>query len=92
VIQESYHYDEAADRLVVKRTQDVEPILDYTKAIFDADNTRWDKVMNHVARIPLVVVDEYKRRGIDLLKDDAALKRFLNDPDNKLFRTKPGVI
>jgi hypothetical protein len=46
-----------------------------------------------VASIPLVIIEKYKNeKGIDLMKDKAAMKRFLNDPDNKFLRVKPGKI
>ena len=85
-------YDESEDRLIIERVQDVEPILEANKRAFNDADTSWKREMNHVARIPKVIIDEYMKRGINLLADEAALKRFLNDPDNRLFRTKPGRV
>jgi hypothetical protein len=39
----------------------------------------------HVARIPMVIWQNLQRLGIT--KDEAALNRWLNDPDNCVFRT-----
>ena len=40
-----------------------------------------------VASIPVAVVDIAKAQGLDLLNNPDHLKFFLNDPDNRAFRT-----
>lgn len=92
-VQTRVHYDEQDDRLIIERTQDVEPILEKNKRLLNESNTTWKDDFHHVASIPLVIIEKYKNeRGIDLMNDKEALKCFLNDPDNKFFRTKPGRI
>lgn len=93
-IKEYVKYDDLEDRLYVHRVQDVEPIIEANKAQFDPDNKRYKSdAMNHVARIPLIVFEEhYKKTGENLMTDQKALRRFLNDPDNRFFRTKPGKL
>lgn len=93
-MQEKYHYDEMEDRLTIQTIQDVEPILEANKRQFDVDDKRYKhETMNHVARIPMVLIEKVRReQGIDLMHDEAALKRFLNDPENKFLRTKPGKL
>lgn len=85
-------YDEDGDKLIIRAEQDVEPVMDMNKRqINDAGNPRWEKPMNHVARIPLAIIEQYRiEKGIDLLKDEAALKRFLNDPDQRVWRVRWG--
>ena len=39
------------------------------------------------ASIPVTVFDIAKAQGINLLNDPEAMKRFLNDPQNRAFRT-----
>lgn len=92
-----YHYDHADDRLTVETVQDVEPILEANKRQFDHDDRRFkSEAFNHVARVPLVVLEQWARdKGItyqELMNNDAVMRRFLNDPDNKFLRTKPGKI
>lgn len=41
-----------------------------------------------VASVPLVLWEELRRTGI--LDDRAAFMKWLNDPDNRHFRTRPG--
>jgi hypothetical protein len=46
--------------------------------------------MHKVASIPMNVYFDLKEKGI--LDDPAALKRWLNDSDNRFFRTKAGRV
>jgi hypothetical protein len=48
---------------------------------------RFAPTFRKVASIPVAVVDIAKAQGIDLLNDEAAMRQFLNDPDNRAFRT-----
>jgi len=93
LIDTRYHYDAVEDKLTVQRIQDVEPIIEANKRAANDASSNWRGDMHHVASIPLVVLEHYRNRlGIDLLKDGAALKRFLNDPENAFMRTKRGRI
>ena len=47
--------------------------------------TKWGE-MARVASIPLSVYYELKRQGI--VDDQKAFKKWLNDPDNRVFRTR----
>ena len=61
-----------------------------TRARNETDKrTRWGDI-NRVASIPLSVYYELKRQGI--ADDPAALKKWLNDPDNRVFRTREGTL
>lgn len=44
-------------------------------------------VFRRVARIPVAVLDIAKAQGLDILNDADALRKFLNDRDNRAFRT-----
>jgi hypothetical protein len=46
--------------------------------------------MSRVASIPLTVYYDLKQKGI--LDDQTAMKKWLNDPDNELFRTRKGKV
>jgi hypothetical protein len=46
----------------------------------------WSKV----ASIPLSVFYDLKQKGI--VDDPAAMKKWLNDSENKFFRTRPGRV
>lgn len=44
----------------------------------------------HVARIPLTLYHELRRKGI--IGDQKKLRAWLNDPDNRLWRTSGGKL
>lgn len=52
-------------------------------------HTKWGDVAR-VASIPLSVYYDLKRRGIT--DDPKAMKKWLNDPDNRVFRTREGTV
>lgn len=92
---EWFHYDDVEDRIWTETVQDAEPLLELNllaRNEYD-ERARWKGDTHHVASVPLVVIDRIKRTtGIDLLRDKAAQRAFLNDPDNRMFRTRPGRV
>lgn len=78
--------------------QDAEDIVEANKYLYNQFDQRAPFVQrqpdgkkesfHRVASIPLVVFMELQRKGIT--DDPAALKKWLDDPDNKYFRTRPG--
>jgi hypothetical protein len=86
--QENWH-SENDGGVVLETAQDVSDIIEANKADYNA-GAGFAGDMRHVARIPLVVYDDLMRRGI--AQDPARLKAWLNDPDNRLFRSHPGRV
>lgn len=86
-----FHYDNETDRFGIETIQDVEGIVEENKADLN-DCTSLDRFgeMRRVASIPLTVYMDLQARGI--IDDQAAMKRWLNDPDNRFFRTFRGKI
>lgn len=69
---------------------DVSPTIDRNKALYNENaGKRWDD-MKHIASIPLTLYWELEQQGIT--RDDKAFSRWLNDPDNRFFRTFPGTV
>ena len=93
--KEVHHYDPDTGAQAVELIGDVEPIIEESKgryAMVD-ERARWRDGYNHVASVPLVVIDKIRReRGVNLLTDKKAMREFLNDSDNRAFRTRPGRI
>lgn len=85
----SFQYDADSDEAIIQKTQDVSGIIEANKAEFNAAPERWGD-MTKVGSIPLSVYYELERKGI--LQDQVALAKWLNDPDNRAFRTRPGTI
>jgi len=89
--QELFHEDEAAGRVYLELIQDVSEIVEANHALYNlSDGVPRYGDMKRVASIPMVVYTDLQRRGI--AQDPAAFKRWLNDPDNRAFRTLPGVL
>ena len=77
------------DKLVYHTTQDVNPVIDHVKKL--RDNTiKPGKDMRHIAEVPMVVYQRAVRGGWD--RDRAAWKKWLNNPDNNVFRTWQGKV
>jgi len=77
------------DKLVYHTTQDVNPVIDHVKKL--RDNTiKPGKDMRHIAEVPMVVYQRAVREGWD--RDRTAWKKWLNNPDNNVFRTWQGKV
>lgn len=89
---ETFHYDHAGDRTIVRLEQDVEPILKRNKSAYNAAPSRFGD-MAHVATVPMVLIEKWgSEDGINYLAPEnrKALLAKLNDPDNRFLRTRPG--
>ena len=88
---ELFHYDEAEDRVTIETICDVTELVEQNKALLNA-HTSLDRhgEWTRVASIPMSLYFNLKAKGI--ADDDAAMKKWLNAPDNRLFRTRPGVV
>jgi len=71
-------------------TQDVTDIVEENKARFNESGGRWNESFNHVASIPIGLYFQLKKQGI--IDDPERFKRWLNESDNRAFRTRPGTI
>ena len=75
----------------IETVQDVSSIANANKRSYaDIDRKAKYGDLARVASIPLSVYYDLKRRGI--ADDPAALKKWLNDPDNRAFRTRGGTL
>ncbi|WP_176052593.1 hypothetical protein [Paraburkholderia caribensis] len=87
-----WHYDESNDKATIEEVQDHSTIVEVNKNRFNQMDERanWKGDMHHVATIPLVILQDLKMKGI--LDDKVAFKKWLNDPENRFFRTRPGKV
>jgi len=87
-----FHSDPVEQKWHIQNVQDVEPIAEAAKATFNTtdERARWGEGMVHVARIPNVIFWELEKKGIT--KDAKAFTRWLNERDNRVFRTRPGRV
>ena len=86
-----WHYDPDTDQATIETRQDVSAIIEENKNEYAQidERARWGE-WTRVASIPMSVYFQLKREG--KLDDDAYMKRWLNDPDNKYFRTRSGEV
>lgn len=77
------------DQLIYQTKQDINPVVDHVKFLRD-NTTKHGKDMRHVAEVPMVLWQKAVREGWQ--KDEAKWKKWLNDPDNEIFRTWKGKV
>ena len=80
----------------IETKQDISAILESNKAQFNAidERAKWGE-WTKIASLPNVVIDDLNRQGIMrgfAVVDEKRFRTFLNNPDNRFFRTRPGQI
>lgn len=83
------HRSNDGDTIVAQTRQDIEPILEENQALRNS-RSGFKGDMHHVASIPLVVYEKLWKEGI--AQDEDRLRDWLNNSDNKMFRTHPGQL
>jgi len=92
---EYLHHDEDGDRFVIETVADLEPVIEANKAAFNEAGAARGSEFRRVASYPPIVRDIYARLwGADPFArgNEELLKRLLNDPDLRHFRTMPGRV
>jgi hypothetical protein len=79
-----HHFDPITELSHLESKQEFTELAD-TNKFFANEGYKPGMELRRVASIPLVIYYELKRKGI--LNDRAAFKRWLNDRDNRVFRT-----
>ena len=85
--------------IVIQTRQDVSDIVEQNKKeynLFD-ERAKWSDNLfgNKVASIPLTVIDDLNKQGIMrgfAVLDDKRFASWLNDPMNRAWRTRTGVV
>ena len=86
-----YWHVKSDGEFVIETQQQVSDIAEANKRSFAGTDTKAKYGdMAKVASIPLNVYYELKRQGI--VDDPKAMKKWLNDPDNRVFRTRGGTV
>jgi hypothetical protein len=92
--QSNFH--DVDGKYFIENSQDISGIIESNKAQFNAidEKAKWGE-WTKIASIPNVVVDELNKQGIMrgfAVLDEKRFRLFLNDPDNRFFRTRPGQV
>jgi hypothetical protein len=72
----------------IETVEDVEPAIESAAILADQHEARGD--LKHVARVPVHIVEQAMREG--WYHDQAAWRKWCNDPDNKSFRVWKGRV
>lgn len=80
----------------IETRQDIGHIIESNKAQFNAidEKAKWGE-WTKIASIPNVVIDDLNKQGIMrgfAVLDEKRFRAFLNNPDNRFFRTRPGQV
>ena len=88
-----YHYDESTKQHALETEQDVTHIIEDSKSLFNQVDERanWKGDTHRIASIPMSIYHELAKISNNF-KDQKVIKKWLNDPDNRVFRTRPGRI
>ena len=95
-LEEFLHVDDGEDHFAVELVSDVEPVIERNKALFnEGDGFGATRELKRVASFP-PIIREITRRvwGADPFAagNEELLRRLLNDPDLRHFRTAPGRV
>jgi hypothetical protein len=85
--------------IVIQTRQDVSDIIEQNKKEYNSfdERARWSDQLfgNKVASIPLTVIDDLNKEGIMrgyAVVDEKRFAVWLNDPMNRAWRTRTGVV
>jgi len=92
-ITQWFHYDEATGDIGLQTQQDVTAIIGDTKGVFNQTDERapWKGDVHKVASIPMGIYHELAKISNNF-KDQRVIRKWLNDKDNRVFRTRPGKV
>lgn len=83
--------------LVVKRTQDVEPILDHNKRRQAEGVGGWRRshgaLRRNIAEIPNIVIEQWLKEGFNIFQvSERELRKKLDNPEWSYLKTIPGRV
>lgn len=89
-----FHYDETDDSFTLETHEPMGDLVEDAKRAFNEVDERagWRGDMHHVGWIPGTIHAKIVRENPDPVDYQRAIKRWLNDPDNRGFRSRPGRI
>tara|TARA_R110000772_G_scaffold51719_1_gene118698 strand:- start:664 stop:984 length:321 start_codon:yes stop_codon:yes gene_type:complete len=90
--QKQYWHDHDDGSVTIETVQKVDNVAEANKEVYNQVDAKanWKGDMHRVASIPMAIFYDLQRKGI--LNDPAAMKKWLNNPDNRVFRTRPGQV
>lgn len=94
-MKETLHFNEVDESWCIVQSTDVQDLLDENKMFANQfrgpGGGSFKGDVHRVASIPLQIYqEEIVKKGLH--KDQKAFKKWLNDYDNRVFRTRPGTL
>ena len=95
------HFGVVDGRAIIKTSQDTNEIIDHNKRDANSSSTSWSGDMHHVARIPMIVIEQWRNElKASGLHDTNPLSKSnekffiskINNGDFKSLRTKEGRV
>ena len=88
-----FHFDDITGNFGLETQQDVTALIESTKGAFNPVGERepWKGDLHKVASIPMVIYNELAKISNNF-KDQRVVRKWLNDKDNRVFRTRPGRV
>lgn len=77
------------DQFTIQTTEKLDGIVDFCKAKREATKGAYRDGLFHVAEVPVSVYEKAVQEGWD---NPDGWKRWLNDPDNAIFRVREGRV
>jgi hypothetical protein len=83
-------YEDSDGNVTIHRVQNVQDVIDINNARYKSydERTPFKGEMVKIGSVPMVIYWQLWKQGI--LQDQKRLKAWLNDPDNRAFRARPG--
>ena len=86
-----HHHDEMTGETVIHTEQDVTAIVEHNKNQYnDIDSRAPYGDLAKIADIPMTILFDLQKKGI--WGNQKRMRKWLNDPDNRDFRTRPGKV
>ena len=87
---EIFHFDPETEGFAIETHQEVEPIIEANKFLYNEDTGSRHGDLTRVASIPLNIYWKLKQDGI--IDDQKKFRAWLNDSSNRFFRTRGGRV
>lgn len=92
---EYYHFDDVTGESIIETVQDATALIERNKRLYNDSTGRWGE-MAMVASYPMtVLMDLIQQQILDAgfrVINQKEYKRWLSDPDNRVWRTKGGKV
>jgi hypothetical protein len=85
-----WHYDAEKDQATIETIVDASSLVENNKVLYNESKDNWRGEMHLVASIPVELYYKWKNEG--KLDDQKFIKTWLNDSDNRFFRTRAGKV